>query len=377
MNRKRKRDKGLPQRVYVKHGAYYFVPVQPMRNPANGKVQAWIRMTAVVDGESKMLAALSVLKDDKRILEGSMSYACAEFKSQMIETSGYSKETLDSYSRFLNVVSDEFEEFHASEVTTKDCAGFLRDNYKGKANTAKKIAALMSKLFKFIIGELGLRQDNPIDQLDMSTYRTSRREVLPTHEQIMQIRQAGQDSKPRKDTGLVVPTYSGPMFACIIDMSYLLWARAIDVRLLKESQIEDGYIRIKPTKTRKTSGKVVDILVTPAIAEVLARARQLKAERQLVSDYLFVNRDNQPYTKSGLSSMWKRAATRMDIEVGAMFKDIRALGATDAARGRIAKGEIQTRLAHTSSQTTDIYIKEAIPDVSDIVMDLPWAKGIK
>ncbi|QJD89133.1 hypothetical protein HH213_02770 [Duganella dendranthematis] len=75
--------------------------------------------------------------------------------------------------------------------------------------------------------------------------------------------------------------------------------------------------------------------------------------------------------------MWKRAAKRKKIEVGAMFKDIRALGATDAARGRIATGEVQTQLAHTSSQTTDIYIKEAIPDVSEIVMDLPWADEAK
>ncbi|MGX9696338.1 hypothetical protein ACWYXK_05055 [Janthinobacterium lividum] len=50
------------------------------------------------------------------------------------------------------------------------------------------------------------------------------------------------------------------MFACTIDMSYLLWARSIDIRTLKESQIEDGWIRIKPSKTQKTSGKAVDIM---------------------------------------------------------------------------------------------------------------------
>lgn len=66
------------------------------------------------------------------------------------------------------------------------------------------------------------------------------------------------------------------MFACLIDMSYLLLARGIDIRMLKESQIEDGRIRIKPSKTQKTSGKAVDIIVTPEIAEVIARARGLK-----------------------------------------------------------------------------------------------------
>lgn len=59
----------------------------------------------------------------------------------------------------------------------------------------------------------------------------------------------------RKGTGLSIPTASGPMFACIIDMSYLLWARGIDIRMLKESQIEDGRIRIKPSKTQKPAAR--------------------------------------------------------------------------------------------------------------------------
>ncbi|MBW3507914.1 hypothetical protein [Janthinobacterium sp. NKUCC06_STL] len=47
------------------------------------------------------------------------------------------------------------------------------------------------------------------------------------------------------------PEFSGPMFACIIDMSYLLWTHGIDIRMLKKSQIEDGWIRIKLSKTQK------------------------------------------------------------------------------------------------------------------------------
>jgi len=372
MSRKRCKHKGLPQRVYVKHGAYFFVPIEPMRNPATGKVQAWIRLSAVDEGESKMLKQLAILKEDKLLLEGSMPWACAEFKDHMIAVSGYSKETLDTYSAYLGVIAEEFEDFHASQVRTVDFSGFLRDKYKGKANTAKKITALTAKLFRFIIGELGLRDDNPIDQLDLSAYKTKRREVLPTHEDIIKIRTAGQASKPRGDTGEARATQSGPMFACIIDMSYLLWARAIDVRMLKESQLADGYIRIRPTKTSKTSGKVIDILITPAIQEVIDRASAIKKDRGIESEYLFANRDNNPYSKSGLCSMWKRAAARLGIKVNAMFKDIRAIGATDAARLRIDRKDIQTRLAHTSGTTTEIYIKEAIPDVSEIEMKLPW-----
>lgn len=370
MNRHRKTNRGLPRRVYLKHNAYYYLAANPMRNPATGKLQKWIHLAYKVEGESKMLLALGALMGSPQLLEGSMPHACAEFKANKL--GGYSAETQATYCRYLDVIATDFEAFHVTQVTTKDCAEFLRNNFKATPNTAKKYAALMAKLFRFVIGELGLRQDNPVDQIDISGYKTERRPVLATHEQIRKIRAAGMMSKPRKDTGLSIPTASGPMFACIIDMSYLLWARAIDIRMLKESQIEHGRIRIKPSKTIKTSGKIVDITITPEIQSVIDRARAIKLEYQITSDFLFPTQKGGAYAKSGLSSMWDRAKERIGMEDDVVFKDIRALGATDAARRGENRKDIQKRLVHTSSKTTDIYIKEAIPDISEIEMNLPW-----
>ena len=162
------------------------------------------------------------------------------------------------------------------------------------------------------------------------------------------------------------------MFACIIDMSYLLWARGIDIRMLKASQIEDGRIRIKPSKTQKTSGKAVDIVVTPEIAEVIARARGLKITYGLTSQFVFPTQKGGAYTRSGLGSMWDRAKERIGMKDDVVFRDIRALAATDAARRGENRSDIQKRLVHTSGKTTDIYIKEVIADVSGIPMALPW-----
>jgi integrase len=162
------------------------------------------------------------------------------------------------------------------------------------------------------------------------------------------------------------------MFACIIDMSYLLWARAIDIRTLKEDQIEGGRIRIKPSKTLKSSGKVVDITITPSIQAVIDAAREIKRKYGIVSPYLLPTQAGKPYEKSGLNSMWIRAKERIGMKDDVVFKDIKALGATDAARRGEDRKHIQNRLAHTSGETTEIYIKEAIPDISNIDMDLPW-----
>jgi integrase len=181
-------------------------------------------------------------------------------------------------------------------------------------------------------------------------------------------------SKPRKGTGKQIPTFSGPMFACIIDMSYLLWARAIDIRTLQESQIGETSILIKPSKTEKTSGKAVEILITPAIRAVIERAKAVKKEYKVGSVYLFPTRKGTPYAKSGLISMWDRAKERIGMDADITFKDLRSLAATDAAKSGEIMEDIKTRLAHTSTQTSEIYIKEVVAGKSNIDMALPWEK---
>jgi integrase len=379
MNRARKTSKGLPRRVYFRNGAWYFYSPKPIRHPVTGKEQQWLQLAKKHEGEAAMLQALAKLFADKRTEQGSMPYLCAEFKAHKLGK--YGEETQAQYRQYLDKMADDFEEFYVAQVTTKDWADFLRNNFRDKANTAQKYTALARRMFKYAISELGIRQDNPIDQIDLDGYETKRRTALPTHAQVAAIRAAGMHSKPRKDNGKQVPTQSGPMFCCIIDMAYLCWARAIDVRMLKESQIDGDWIRFKPTKTQKTSGQVVDIFITPAIRTVIDRAREIKSsykikgkdsEHDLITPWLFPTLKGKPYKKSGLFSMWDRAKVRAGIEEDVQFRDLRALGATDAARSGEEKEEIRKRLTHTSSKTSEIYIKEAIPERSEMVAKLPW-----
>ncbi|MBF8177209.1 tyrosine-type recombinase/integrase [Herminiimonas contaminans] len=386
MNRARKTGKGLPRRVYIKHGAYHFVSPEPIPDPKDGTPRKWIRLGSVADGEPAMLQVLGQLLQDKKSIAGSMPDVCNQFK--LIKLGRYSTETQATYRNYLDTIATAFEDFSAAQVTTKSWAEFLRDNFADKQNTAQKYTALARRLFKFIISELGLRQDNPIDQIDLSGYQTTRREVLPTHDQVKRIRAAGMMSMPNKNTGKSFAIASGPMFGCLVDIAYLLWQRAIDVRTLKEQQIDGDYIRFKPSKTMKSSGKTVDIFITPQIAEVLDRAREIKKEykvkgQPLITPYLFPTRDGKPYTKSGLFSMWDRARDRIGIDKDSspderiQFRDLRALGATDAAKAGENMKAIQTRLAHTSGKTSEIYIKESVPERSAIDLPLPWLDSKK
>lgn len=386
MNRKRKKHRGLPRRVYVNHGAYYFVATEPTIDPRNPKAapKTWIKLCSLDEGETVMLKALAEVLGSPLNTEGMMPWCCAEFKARML--GNYTPKTVEAYGRHLDVIATVFKRFHASQVTTKDWADFLRAKYVAKANTAHKITALGGKLFKFIIGTLGLRQDNPIDQLDMSAYRTKVRKVLASHDQVAAIRAAALVGTKGKRT----PT--GVMFVCIVDMAYLCWQRAQDIRLLQESQIRPGpdglvggSIKFEPGKTKLTSGIVVELTITAAMAEVIERARAEKRRRGVVSSYVFAATSNknvgQPYAGGSLVEMWiearKRAvakAVKEGREFGPsiQFKDLRSLGATDAAAGGRHHDEIQTRLAHTSGKTTAIYIKRAVPKVSALDVGLPW-----
>lgn len=176
MTRSRKTGKGLPRRVYLTYGAYRFHSPTPISDPKDGKLKKIITLAYEHEGEPAMYAALAVLLQDKKSMTGSMPYCCEEYRRKKLTK--YSKETIATYTQYLQVISGSFEDYHAVQVTTKDCADFLRENFGDKENTAQKYSALMRRLFKFIIGELGLRQTNPLDQLDLSDYETVRRIVL-------------------------------------------------------------------------------------------------------------------------------------------------------------------------------------------------------
>lgn len=373
MNRLRKSNRGLPKRVYVKDGAYRYLSAQKIRDPADGEMKFWIRLGGVKDGEAKMLAALASLLREYVAAEGSMLHLCEEFKAKKLAK--YTTDVQSQYKQYLDTIAKDFKEFTVAQVSTKHCADFLRNNFADKANTARKYGALMAKLFRYAISALGLREDNPMDQIDLDEFEVERRTFLATHSQVATIRAAGfVGADGRK-------TQSGPMFACIIDLTYLLWARALDIRMLKESQIEDGRIRVKPSKTERSSGLTVDITITPEIQAVIDRAREIKKSYKVISPYLMPSRKGTPYVKSGLTSMWERARDRAaatarkkgeDFDSAIQFKDLRSLGATDAARQGKSRDDIQQRLVHTSAKTTDIYIKESVPTTSSIDMKLPW-----
>ncbi|TWI47716.1 hypothetical protein IP92_02777 [Pseudoduganella flava] len=93
------------------------------------------------------------------------------------------------------------------------------------------------------------------------------------------------------------------MFVAIIDITYLLQARAIDMQTMRHGKFESGVIHLKPRKTAKSSA-AANIVITPTIRGY-DRGRAIKRSRGIISPHLFATTKGGAYSKTGLISMWR------------------------------------------------------------------------
>lgn len=112
-----------------------------------------------------------------------------------------------------------------------------------------------------------------------------------------------------------VPT--GPMMQCFIDLCYLTFQRSTDIRLLTWNQVDRtaGVIHFEPSKTADSSGVSVDIAITPEIATVLERVRELDGGTIRTGKMRVIHQKNgKAYGVTGLRSAWNRACERARLD---------------------------------------------------------------
>lgn len=196
---------------------------------------------------------------------------------------------------------------------------------------------------------------------DVTVEKPPKRDVYITDAQYLAIR----DAAAIGDNG--VPTRSGPMLRCYLDLLYLLYQRGTEIRLLRWNQITPEGIKFKPSKTERSSGITVFIPMTQAIREVFERARQVGKMRSM---YMIHTEHGQPYTAHGIGSAFERACRRAEVR-GVTLKDIRAKAATDAKKMGYGMEELQVALAYTDQSTTKGYVRTRETPVSRVELVLP------
>lgn len=165
------------------------------------------------------------------------------------------------------------------------------------------------------------------------------------------------------------------MHQCYHDLSFLIYQRTTDVRLLKRSQIRDGVIHFEPSKTQESSGAAVDIPITPAIQAVLDRAAAISKEWKVVCPYVIHTRLRTAFTRSGIYSAYRRADAEIhggdDKVIGLNPKALRPYSATTAKKQGFDINQLQVGLAHTSVKTTEGYVHQHEVPLSAVSLTLP------
>jgi integrase len=365
--------------VYASDGAYYFVD--------HGRTWHWL--SRIEDGEATMYDALARVKEaaDNPDL---MPEAIAAFKIEYLPTLAVS--TRVEHSRMLDRIAEDFHAARVPDVRPKDVSRFLKNNFAGSLSMKRHAKARLSTFFRWCI-EGGLRDDNPCGELRLpdpedhkskwtdAAYHAIRDAMVPKDEATWR----------RADGELRADVRAGLMLQCYLDLSFLLYQRTTDVRLLRESQVREAekVIHFEPTKTKKSSGAAVDIPITTEIAGVLARARALARVKAgpRGDAYLIQTASGSRYTASGVRQAIDRAAEIAGLAPprkpgqskpsasGYTAKDLRPYATSVANRQGYTLEQLKIGLAHASITTTEGYVQQHTTPVSAVLLKLPPRPG--
>lgn len=327
-------QKGLPRRVYVRSGRYFFVD----------RTNKWIPLTRVDQGESAMLLKLAEVLGNWSV-RTNFTVHLKEFLKQKLPTLSPGVRREDE--RLYGKIGIAFEAFDVEQIRRATISKFLTENFPPRSRVAQ---VYKSRLYSFLdwCANQDLIAQNPAVGLRLAA--PPKRDVLITDAQYVAIRSALM-----------------PMIQCFVDLCYLTGQRSTDIRSLQWSQLVDGIILFKPSKTARRTAAKVEVPITAAIQAVLDRARTLGTVK---SWYVIHQPNGQPYKIRGLSTAWYRVVRSLGWS-NLTIKDLRAKYTSDARRRNYSIEDLRESLAHSSGTTTEGYVKQRSVGRSKVELTLP------
>tara|TARA_B100001964_G_scaffold167909_1_gene184426 strand:+ start:4833 stop:5822 length:990 start_codon:yes stop_codon:yes gene_type:complete len=315
MGKKRKTNKNLPERVYFKHGSYYFVTYQ----------NKWIRL------DSKFAVALAkyakLLQEPKKVT--TMKDLIERYLFEVAPKKA--QPTYRDYIRRSKSLIEVFADMNPLEVETTHVSRYL--DMKGNVSANRDIA-LLSSVFKKAI-RWGYVKVNPCRGVERN--EEMERDRYITDNEFIQ----------RKK---VMPEW----ITLVMDIAYLTSLRKTDILKIKlKEDLTDAILKVTQSKTGKKQafllvdddGKLNDL------GMVIQKAK--RTNKLIKSFYLFCNRYGKPYTTGGFDSIWQRHAKKDDVQ-DFQFRDLRSKAITDAE----AQGINPKKLSgHKTDAMVNRYIK--------------------
>lgn len=314
MNRPRKTERHLPPCVYFKHGAYYYVK--------GGK---WERIGADL-GE----AMAEYAKRHEQPKGGMEDFVDRAYKHHC-KIEKPSENTKSQYQYAAAILKRKLRMFAPHQVKQKD-ASKVKADLAATPNMANRVLSFGRTLFHYAV-EWGEADSNPF--LGVKRYKEAKRKRYLTH-----------------DEYAAIYAKAGDRLQVIMDLQYLTGQRIDDVLKLRRSQITDEGIKLKPRKTKNSTGAEMLLRWTPELKEAVERAKALSGNVPALT--LLRGRGGKAPNYRTVAAQFAKAAKEAGVE-DARPNDQRAKSATDAKR----EGKNpQHLLGHSSPAMTERYIRQ-------------------
>ncbi|RLW62235.1 MAG: hypothetical protein B6D70_07675 [gamma proteobacterium symbiont of Stewartia floridana] len=327
MGRKRKSNKDLPQRVYFRNGAYYFVSPPPQSK--------WIRL-----GKKKgeMYAALARLNLTD-IPCFTMRDVWKRYAEEVLPGKAISSQLANKAEaeKLLAVFGD----MHPDAIKPQDIAEYLDVRGKNAPTKANREIGLLSHMFTKAV-RWGVAERNPCLRVERNKTRPRERYVEDWEfEEFLKV--------------------APEQLTCYLELKYLTSLRKTDLLLMTFASIKDEGIFVRPSKTKNSAGEPRLFVWNDDLREVIERIKRLP--RPVTCQYLFCRQDGRPlieadYTTPAFGYLWqktmKKALAETELLERFQERDIRAKSATDADDQGIDATEL---LGHGDRRTTKIYIR--------------------
>lgn len=318
MGRARTKRKDLPERVYHRNNAYYFV------HKDTGK---WERLDS---DYAKAMAKWATL-----VVASTRTENMGElFDRYLLEVVPHKAERTQQDNRQeLRFLRAAFGQMPVASVTAVNVAAY-RDAREAKTRGNREIA-LLSHVFNYAI-RWGLRTDNPCAVPGLRVRERPRSRYV-TDEELAAFK-------------ALCPAW----LQNYLDLKSLIGARQQDMLALQWSDALSDGICITPKKTAGSTGKRIKIARTEEINAVLQRIPRK-------TNLLFPTRTGEAYTRMGFGAVWRKIMTKFVEAGGERFTehDLRGAVATDMEDAAAA----QKLLGHKSIAMTEAYIKARKTDV--------------
>lgn len=308
MGKPRLHHRNLPQRVYFKHGSYYFVDVSnkwvPLGKEYGAAMQKWAAMIQPAVGRVRISAVMN-------------AYIAEELPSRK-------KSTQDNYLISIAQLRPVFGEMWPEDVEPKDIYRFMR--LRNAPVRANRDVAVLSNIMNQAI-RMGLINANPCKQVRRNEENPRTREVLDS------------------EVHAFMP-FCPEWLQCYIRLKLKTGLRQGDLLNIRLDQLRDDGLYVETGKR----GKRLLFTWTDDLEAVINSIKQL---RHKVSSMYLINSQKKgtKLSSAGFKSAWKRAmadAKAAGIESFAE-NDLRAKVATEA---RDLGQNATAMLGHSSDAVT-------------------------